>query len=109
MATGGPHRIRAASRTTQHEATFHRRDDRGGQLDGVLLGQPEDGEARTERLDPTGEHPVGRGAEPIVRAGDLEGDGADRAGVEVAGLLEHGAAPSKKSVMARRRHPAAAS
>ena len=75
----------------QHEAAFERGDDRRSRRRRRRrAAMPAAARRGRGRVDPAREHLLGRDAQRLVRARDLAGDGADRARVDVVGLLEHG-------------------
>ena len=72
----------------EHERALERRDHRDRERARALARQPALDEALGGAVDPAVEH-VGAGlAHRLVRAGDLQRDGRDRAGVGVVGLAQ---------------------
>ena len=90
---GDPHRLGAPGGAAEHEATLDAGDQRDGELRG--RGPVDAGRLEPERRPRRPSCRTRRRWRPqaVVGAGHLERDRADRAGVEVAGLLEHGRRP----------------
>ena len=84
-STQRAHRGRIPCGTCEEEPSFQRREEERRLLPRRPLGDADGDEPGIEALQPFLEDLRGHSAQRVVRAGDLEGDGGDGAGVDEVG------------------------